>query len=158
MVRESAGPASFVRQADRPLPREVGCRSLTIKEIYAYSGLKPDLVISKLIAPSTAQIGQTISILNVVKNYGGVKAGQSVTRFYLSKNAEISPANDRFLGKRLIPELPSLTTSTANTPVVIPADVTPGTYFIGAVADAKKSVNEADEQNNVKVRKIIITD
>ena len=145
------GAIDDVRIYNRALPAS------RIQQIHAYDGKKPDLVISKLLAPDTAQIGETVSILNVVKNYGGAKAGQSVTRFYLSTDATINPSNDRFLAKRQIPELPPLGTSKANTSVVIPADLTPGTYFIGAVADATKSVSEADEKNNVRVRKITIT-
>jgi hypothetical protein len=146
------GPIDEVRIYDRALS---GAR---IQEIYQYSGLMPDLVVSKLSAPSTAQVGQTISIFNVVKNYDGKKAAQSVTRFYLSKDAAITPGDDRYLGRRQIPELPPLKTSKASNSVVVPADLPPGTYYIGAMADATKSVNEADEKNNVRVRKITITE
>lgn len=146
------GAIDDVRIYDRALS------SARIQEIYQYNGLMPDLVVSKLSAPSSAQVGQTISIVNVVKNYGGSKAAQSVTRFYLSKDAAITPGDDRYLGKRPTPELPSLKTSRADTSVVIPAELAPGTYYIGAMTDATSSVNEADEKNNVRVRKITVTD
>src|SRR5438128_1291688 len=55
------------------------------------------------------------------------------------------------LGNGMVASLKAGASSTMVRPLQIPADVAPGAYFIGAVADAGNAVVELDEGNNTGV-------
>ncbi len=113
--------------------------------------LLPDLVVTQVSAPATGAAGQKITVANTVQNQGLASAAAFTVGFYLSPDNVIDQATDRFLGSRLLSSLAVNGTSVASTPVTIPADVEPGSYFIGVVADATNNVAEQDDSNNTKV-------
>ena len=59
----------------------------------------PDLVVSSLTAPSTAEAGATLSVADTLKNQGGSSSGATDAVFYLSTNTSIDAA-DIELGRR----------------------------------------------------------
>src|SRR5262249_12927597 len=55
--------------------------------------LPPDLVVEGLGAPTTAAVGDTITVTDTTHNTGGAAAPASTTRFYLSANATLDAAD-----------------------------------------------------------------
>jgi subtilase family serine protease len=86
---------------------------------------------------------------DIVKNQGTVGTGSTPFRvgFYLSKDKTIT-TSDTFLGSRSVSSLAAGASSQAATQVRIPADLTLGTYFIGAIADDTNVITETNELNN----------
>ena len=110
----------------------------------------PDLTVSALSVPSSALAGATVTVNETTSNIGGGAAGASVTRFYLSVNLAID-AGDVELGTRNVIGLGAGALSSAQTPLVIPANTPAGTYWIIAVSDATGIVPETFETNNNRV-------
>ena len=115
-----------------------------------------DLIVSALTVPTSAARGSTISVTDTTKNSGGVTAGASTTKFYLSTNTTYD-AGDTYLASRAIPSLAAGAASGGNTSVIIPSGITTGTYYIIARADADNVVTEANESNNNTYKKITVS-
>src|SRR5205814_2350621 len=114
--------------------------------------VKPDLVVSAVTAPATGAIGGTLAVSTTVRNLttGAVSTPFSVG-IYLSANASVDPVVDRRVGSRTINGLAASGTSAAPTTVNIPADLVPGSYFVGAIADVEHVVPEGNVSNNSRV-------
>ncbi len=126
------------------------------KTCTAHFDLRPDLLISALMAPAAALAGWTISISETTRNQGG-PAVASTTRYDLSTNPTFG-AGDTPLGSRSVPALaPGASSSApAGFPLTIPSGVATGTYYIVARADADGQVTESNEGNNAKATLIHI--
>jgi thermitase len=107
----------------------------------------PDLIVSAMPAPATAGAGGTISVTDTTKNQGAGTAGASSTGFYLSANTSVGPGA-KFIGSRSLGELASNGTSTVSTPLQIPADTLPGSYYVVGRADWNGYVAETSDTNN----------
>lgn len=107
----------------------------------------PDLVVLALTVPATAAAGGPITVTDTVKNKGGGAAGASVTAFHLSTNNSLD-SGDLLLGSRAVVDLAAGVSSVGTTTLTVPPEVTPGTYYVIAIADAGKVVIEALETNN----------
>ncbi len=107
----------------------------------------PDLIESNVIVPTAAGAGATLTVSDTVKNQGSGTAGPSTTVFYLSVNATLD-TGDQLLATRAVPALAATATSTASTPLTIPAGTATGTYYIVVKADANNEVAESAETNN----------
>src|SRR4029450_2741469 len=53
----------------------------------------PDLVVTTLTAPATAAPGGTVAVTDTTANQGASPAGASMTRYFLSTNATLEPAD-----------------------------------------------------------------
>jgi subtilisin family serine protease/subtilase family serine protease len=110
-----------------------------------------DLIVSALTAPAAAAPGSTINVSETTKNQGDNSAGTSTTRFYLSTNSTLDAA-DVVVGSRDVPLLVVDGVSVnAAVAITLPAAITPGTYYVLAVADASNAVAESLENNNLRV-------
>ena len=98
-------------------------------------------------APATANIEQQIAVISSVINQGSGGAGGFKVGIYLSADSIIT-TSDTLLGYGSVTSLAAGTQQSLNTAVTIPASLTPGTYYIGAIADYTNSVKETDESNN----------
>ncbi|MGH7554143.1 MAG: CARDB domain-containing protein, partial [Longimicrobiales bacterium] len=107
----------------------------------------PDLAVSTMLVPSTATAGGTITVTDTTKNQGAGTAAASSTGFYLSVNTAVD-ATDVFLGSRPVGQLAFNGTSTASTPLQIPAGTAPGSYYVVGRADWNATVEETFETNN----------
>ncbi len=103
-----------------------------------------DLVVSSL---SASVSGRTITVTDEVKNVRGNPAGAFTVKYYLSMDAAIT-TSDRLLGSRSVAGLAYKAVSSATTTFTAPADLPPGSYFVGVVADTQNAVGEHDEANN----------
>ncbi len=109
---------------------------------------RPDLVESQVSAPpATATQGSSFSVTDTVLNQGGLSAGTSTTRYYLSANP-VKDGNDRLIGSRSVPTLGVSGTSTGTATVTVPSSMALGTYYLIACADNTTTVTESDETNN----------
>ncbi len=107
----------------------------------------PDLIESAMSAPASAAAGGTISVTDTTKNQGAGTAGASSTGFYLSALTTIRPG-DKLIGSRSLGQLAANATSTISTPLQIPADTLPGSYYVIARADWNGNVAETSDTNN----------
>jgi subtilase family serine protease len=117
--------------------------------------LGADLTVSALSAPTSAAAGQSVTLTETTRNQGGATAEASQTRYYLSSNTTFDDA-DLALGSRAVAALAPGASSSASTPVLIPAQLAAGNWYLLAVADADGTVEETLETNNTRSRLIKI--
>lgn len=111
---------------------------------------RPDLASSAVsFSPGVVDttLAQVIHVSETVTNFGTAAAAPFRVGLYLSSNNVISPS-DVLLASRAVGTLPINVSSSALTDVSIPAGVSPGTYFIGVVADDLRAQLELNEANN----------
>ena len=114
------------------------------------SGPLPDLVLTSVSGPASANIGQQINITSIVRNQGQSEAVPSRTGIYLSTDSTVT-TSDTLIGYSSVASLAEGVEQTSITAATIPANLTPGTYYIGAIADYAMSVTESDESHNALV-------
>lgn len=108
----------------------------------------PDLTMTAVSGPATGLAGGSITLATTVSaSAGGSGASAFTVGLYLSSDSTITK-QDRQLGTRSVSSLASGASSTANTTVILPSDLLPGVYYLGAIADINNSVPESDETNN----------
>jgi subtilase family serine protease len=115
----------------------------------------PDLTVTALTAPSSAVAGTSISVGDTTKNQGAGTAPGSVTYFYLSTNFSLDAA-DLLLASRPVSPLGAGLSETGTAPLLIPASMTAGTYYIIAKSDGDDTIPEAIENNNTRWKSISI--
>jgi hypothetical protein len=157
VLSETAGDYTITLTARgyRPFSEKVKIPdSRTVPRDFELVSLKsPDLVITTVSGPAEGGRGKSIPIAGTVKNQGRTGASGSTVGFFLSKDRTIKPGQDRLLGSLKVQPAPAGASVKAATRVKIPANVAPGTYYLGAVADFSRSVVEAVEDNNTMVSK-----
>jgi subtilase family serine protease len=115
----------------------------------------PDLIVSSLVAPSTAHGGQTVTISDTTKNNGGGGAPASTTRYYFSTDT-ILDAGDYLLGSRPVPALPAGASHTGSISGTLPSvSITIKGYII-AKADGPNVIPETNENNNTRYKAITV--
>src|SRR4029077_20204625 len=110
----------------------------------------PDLtVLGALALPGKVGIGGVLSIISNTKNLGGATAGESTTRYYLSKDAVKSSGDVLMRTSTSVPALVAGGVFLTPTPVnaIVPV-VVPGAYRLLACADDLNAVNEITGGNN----------
>lgn len=125
---------------------------------------EPDLTVTALRAPDAAVTGEPFKASMTVSNQGGGPAGtnswvgyQWHDAFYLSDDEQWD-ANDKEVagawnGLYLRPG----ENYTVQMDVTVPADRPAGTYYLLAVTDDGRTINEFNEANNVMVKKIVVS-
>jgi subtilase family serine protease len=112
---------------------------------------RPEVTVSALTVPATAQAGRPLGITHTVRNVGPAPATAFTVRFYLSSD-EALDAGDVLLGARPLGSLAAgAASSTISTFTVPAATAVPASYRVIAVADALAQQTELDETNNTTV-------
>ncbi len=106
-----------------------------------------DLSIPALSGPANTSQGSSVTVSNSLKNQGTLKAENFYVGYYLSTDAAIT-TNDIRVAQRFINSLPARTIFFNNTTFTIPANLAPGTYYWGAIADDTQIISESNETNN----------
>jgi subtilase family serine protease/subtilisin family serine protease len=148
-----AGTWSIIAKADAP--EVVVESSETNNKSSRTIKIGPDLDVTAFSAPSVAAAGKAIAVTDTTKNQGAGAAEPSQTRFYLSTNGSLEPA-DVLIGSRSVPALAAGATSSGSTTVTIPEGTATGTFYLLAQADGEGIVAEAVETNNTYSRTIKI--
>ena len=143
----TAGTFFIIAQADAGGENAEGNESNNTAVAASAIGIGPDLVVSTLLAPSTAGAGTAIVVGNTIRNQGAGMAVQSSAKFYLSIDAALD-AGDVLLGSRVVPRLNGGSLSTESTTLTVPAGTAIGRYFVLAQVDPDGIVAESNEQNN----------
>ena len=108
----------------------------------------PDLVVGNFLLGST-----TASY--TVFNIGSGPADGSASHLYFSADSTIT-TSDTPLALRATPALGGGGADTVTVSLALPTNLTPGTYYLGVVADVAAQVAEANETNNTAVLAIIL--
>lgn len=109
---------------------------------------QPDLVVqSASYAPHSVLVGQTIQVQTEVRNVGQLSAGSFQIGIYLSSDDQIA-TDDLRIGSRFVAQLGVNFGTVASVPYTVPLSLTPGTYYVGAIADDLQQVAEGTETNN----------
>ena len=109
---------------------------------------RPDLrMVSLAFSPTQLDAGQSVTISESVLNQGLEVAGPFRVGVFLSTDDEITSA-DTLLGFRSLGGLNVGEDSMVSAPLVVPASVGAGTFFVGAIADYEQLLVESDEDNN----------
>jgi subtilase family serine protease len=108
----------------------------------------PDLIVSSISVPTTGGAGLPITTANTTKNQANTgPAAASTTTFYLSTNSTLD-GNDQEIGTQAIGLLAPNASEVHSTSLNIPANITPGTYYVIAKADGANLIAETLENNN----------
>ena len=105
-----------------------------------------DLVMNQVSAPSSCVRGQSIGVNNTVINQGQGAVSSFYVGIYLSRDSQITTADKR-IATRYITSLKAGQSDAAVKTFNMPT-VTPGTYYIGVIADYSNIRYEQNEQNN----------
>jgi subtilase family serine protease len=115
----------------------------------------PDLTITSVQPPPPAGAGVSFTLAVTTRNQGAGPSESSTTALFFSANAGLDAADTRLVDLAIDPLLPGASvTSTAS--ITIPSNVTGGTYYLFAVADADLTEAETSEFNNLSIRSIKI--
>ncbi len=106
------------------------------------------LVTAATAAPLATAPGMNVSITNTIKNLGGAPTGAFDVGFYLSTD-NVFGGDLLLTTRRVSMGLAAGALSTAMTPVTIPSNFSPATYFVIVRADPNAEVSEANEGNNL---------
>ncbi len=123
-------------------------------EASAVPNIPPDVVVSALSAPAVAGAGTTIAVSVTTRNQGNGHADPSVTRFYLSDNSALDPADVLLSGVQLVPALPAGASSLASVSIEIPDEAATGRLYVIAKADDLDVLFETSETNNTRSRSV----
>ncbi len=115
-----------------------------------------DIYMTEVSSPSLAAVNGTITVHNTVANSWVQAAGPFHVKFYLSANNVIA-TTDTYLGERLVNGLAPGASDTADTVLTIPANLAPGAYFIGAIANPTGEVTETSLTNNAMAGNLLTT-
>lgn len=83
-----------------------------------------------------------------LENTGGIDGTNVKVRQYLSTDPQLDPAVDLPVGELTVPTLASFSKQTIVVPGTVPSSVTPGDYFLIALADPDGVILESNEANN----------
>jgi len=114
-----------------------------------------DLVQTQLNLPGKVKIGKKFQVRDELENTGEYLAPLSVTHFYLSLDDTYDSA-DLLVGGRRVPPLTPTQGSSAMSPVVLNEGVKPGVYYLIAVADGPREIEERYETNNTRAVKVTV--
>src|SRR5262245_7952681 len=115
---------------------------------FIFNGPQPDLTASNLRLTST-------SVSYRLNNIATVAVAASITGIYLSADNTI-PTADTLLTTVATPALGAGSSDNESTAFSLPTNLTPGTYYIGVLADYNAQVSEADDNNNGAAVPIIL--
>ncbi len=130
--------------------------STAVKVTVSSSTAKPDLVVSALSGPSSATRGLTMSISYSIKNQGTASANPNYSRAYLSTNTTITTSDTAIWTCNHSSGIAAGSTRSCSGSPTVPSTLTPGTYYLGVIADYSNVIAESNESNNTAYRTITI--
>jgi hypothetical protein len=113
--------------------------------------IAPDLLITSLTAPNTAVIGGQINATVAVSNQGSAPASAFKVEFYFSASPAISTSAVDTGSACSFTGLAAGASTQCSVPVGVPSNITPGAWYLGAIADPANQIIEQDKSNNARV-------
>jgi hypothetical protein len=113
-----------------------------------------DLSVPALSGPSVTSPGATFAVANTVANTGGSSSGPIRVGLYLSQD-NVCTTGDTLIGSRTV-TIAAGDSSSASTPVTIPAGTALGPAFLCAIADDLNAVVEPNENDNTRATAISV--
>jgi uncharacterized membrane protein len=112
-----------------------------------------DLVQVGLVVPAKLTVGKAFTVSDEVENAGRETSLDSVTGFFLSTD-EAAHRTDVRLGAHRVPALQPGSRYSRESRLKVPPNVTPGTYYVIAFANADNGVEERYKTNNARAVKV----
>ncbi len=138
LIVDDGGTVNEVAEDNNRIPSEQRVRILTGK---------PDLAVTEvLVTERSAAAGARLDVYSTVRNVGATAVSNAAVGLMLSANPAIT-AQDVSLGSYMV-SLAAGEAITTTTSVMLPAGLTSGAYFLGALADPADAVDELNESNN----------
>jgi len=112
----------------------------------------PDLVVTSLTGPNSGNPGGVIAMSTKVTNQGSASGGAYRLEFYFSPTS--SPSLSTAVDSGWFCSMSSLAAGASQScsgSVAVPAILTPGTWYLAALADSNNQVVESNEGNNWRV-------
>jgi subtilase family serine protease len=113
----------------------------------ATSGRAELSVASLSFSPSQVEVGETVHVVDVVRNDGDAAAVGFDVTIHLSADPFVTPG-DLLLGVRSVPALAAGATSQGGGFLTVPASVPEGDWYLGCLVDPSGEVLEGDESDN----------
>ena len=113
--------------------------------------LRPDLITTSLMGPTTAAVGTEASISAGIGNQGATDAGPFRLGLYLSGDTAITTDDTWLAACSYEAGLLAGESETCSGSFPIPPRVSPGRYYLGAIVDDLDRVAEKNETNNARV-------
>ncbi|MHB8788793.1 MAG: S8 family serine peptidase [Desulfobulbaceae bacterium] len=122
---------------------------------------QPDLTITSVTAPAKGGFSQPIHLENTICNVGpGASPGTGSIAWYLSPDADISPAEDAKLSLEYYygDEIPpgACISLPVDIRLKVPLSFVGETYYLAGFVDSRGQVWESDETNNIRVASSLI--
>ncbi|MDD3139216.1 MAG: Ser-Thr-rich GPI-anchored membrane family protein [Lachnospiraceae bacterium] len=114
----------------------------------------PDLTVTNPSGPSSAELGQSISVSCTVSNIGDGSSSSSYVGYFISSSQY---GSENYLDDDYVSSLSAGGTSNENQTVTIPTNLSPGNYYITFFADYDHNISESNENNNINSYPITIT-
>jgi subtilase family serine protease len=117
----------------------------------------PDLAMVAITIPGTGSIGDSITVELTIQNHGDAAAGPFRAGVYFSTDETLT-TSDTYSGAFCSFQGLSVGgTAGCEGLVGVPEELTPGTYYVGGLADDGGAVEESDEANNDLAGQIVIS-
>lgn len=117
---------------------------------------QPDLTVTSVTAnPTAIYNGSTTSVSFTVANQGEAASNILANEIRLSTDTVIN-TSDPLLANSNMSSISAGSSRTNTATVTIPASTTPGTYYIGIIADAGNLNAESSETNNTGYRQVTV--
>ncbi len=116
-----------------------------------------DLVITDMdVSPDTLLVEETGSLAVQIENIGSGAAGPTTTCLFLSQNNTFEASEDVILISVDTDSLSAGNILALTENIEIPANTPSGRYFILAITDCLRNVQESNEENNVRAIPVVI--
>src|SRR5438093_2005683 len=117
----------------------------------------PDLVVPLFAPPLLkSEGGKTVFITEWTSNLGSLASSPSITRYFISADAQLDPATAQVIGERAIPALaPGERSEGGTVTFTLPSNLPAGVYHLAACADAGMTVGELNEDNNCSFSRLV---
>lgn len=141
-----AGPGDVLEKNENN--NEKWKRKVSGPEAKTQAGEQADLTVTEVTYDQNqVQASDKLTFIMGLKNLGGTQAKGFNVGFYLSTDRDIT-TDDIYIGYGVVDLEPGESKS-GPVPCSLPADLAPGFYYIGVIADPQQKLAESDETNNV---------
>lgn len=114
----------------------------------------PDLVITRIAGPASGTLGLFVALTNIVRNIGAAASESCYVGFYLSRDTTVD-TNDALIDRLWQEGLAPGEDATNIFQPFLHETLAPGAYYLGAIADDSRQVQETNETNNAAVGNLI---